>query len=124
MFGSNFAPNGWALTNGQLLSISQNTALFSLVGTSFGGNGISNFALPNLQSRMPMNQGQGPGLSGRTVGDQGGAETATLQGDYLPRAPTPPIAASIGYQTHLRTISPFLVLTFIIALQGIYPSRG
>ena len=63
MVGFNFAPVGWALCNGQLLSISQNTALFSLLGTTYGGNGVSTFALPNLQGRVPIHQGQSPGTS-------------------------------------------------------------
>jgi microcystin-dependent protein len=124
IFGGNFAPKGWALSNGQILPISQNTALFSLVGTFYGGDGRQNFALPDLQGRMPMHQGQGPGLSIRNLGDRGGAETTTLQGVAVPRAPAPPIVASIGYLPQQETISPFLVLTFIIALQGIYPARS
>jgi microcystin-dependent protein len=124
LFPGNFAPVGWALSNGQLLPISQNTALFSLLGTQFGGDGRSNFALPNFQSRMPMGQGQGGGLSPRNVGDQGGAETITLHGLPIPSAPVSPVAASVGYRPQPVTISPFLVLTFIIALQGIFPPRS
>jgi microcystin-dependent protein len=124
LFGGNFAPNGWALTNGQLIAISQNTALFSLLGTQFGGNGTSNFALPNLQSRMPMNQGQGPGLSNRIMGEQEGVETITLGGLAIPSAPASPVTASVGYRPQPATVSPFLVLTFIIALQGIFPPRS
>src|SRR5271169_4932509 len=69
IFPFNFAPTGWAMCNGQLLPISQNTALFSLLGTTYGGNGTSNFALPNLQGSAPLDQGQGPGLSFRDVGE-------------------------------------------------------
>ena len=68
MFAGNFAPLGWAFCNGQILPISQNTALFSLIGTFYGGNGTSNFALPNLQGSAPLGQGQGSGLSLRSVG--------------------------------------------------------
>ncbi len=78
LFPGNFAPHGWAMTNGQLMAISQNTALFSLVGTFYGGNGTSNFALPDFRSRMPINQGQAAGLSSRVIGEEGGAETITL----------------------------------------------
>ena len=74
----NFAPFGWALCNGQLLSIAQNTALFSLLGTTYGGNGTSNFALPNLQGRTPVNFGQGPGLSNYDEGETGGTESSTI----------------------------------------------
>jgi microcystin-dependent protein len=74
----NFAPTGWATCDGQILPISQNTALFSLLGTTYGGNGKSNFALPNLQGNAPMHPGQGSGLSLRDLGEVGGAETITL----------------------------------------------
>jgi microcystin-dependent protein len=123
LFGGNFAPNGWALTNGQLIAISQNTALFSLLGTQFGGNGTSNFALPNFQSRMPMNQGQAPGLSNRIMGEQDGLETITFGGLAIPSAPVSPVNASVEFRPQLATVSPFLVLTFIIAQQGIFPAR-
>lgn len=78
VFGFNFAPTGWAMCNGQILSISQNTALFSLLGTNYGGNGQSTFALPDLQGRAPMQEGQGPGLSQRFLGETGGSETTSL----------------------------------------------
>ncbi len=78
MFGCNFAPVGWALCNGQILPISQNTALFSLLGTSFGGDGKITFALPNLQGTSTLSTGQGAGLSSYTVGEQGGQPTTTL----------------------------------------------
>jgi microcystin-dependent protein len=124
MFGCNFAPLGWALADGQLMPISQNTALFSLLGTMFGGDGKSNFALPNLQSRMPVHQGQGAGLSPRTMGDARGTEAMTFQGVAIPSAPASPISASVGYRPQPQTVSPFLVLTFVIALQGIFPARS
>jgi microcystin-dependent protein len=78
IFAGNFNPRNWALCNGQLLAISQNTALFSLLGTQYGGNGTTTFALPNFQGRAPMHQGQGPGLSDRVVGEEDGTETVTL----------------------------------------------
>jgi microcystin-dependent protein len=77
-FGFNFAPTGWAQCNGQLLPISQNTALFSLIGTFYGGDGKSTFALPDLQGEVPLHQGSGPGLSQRFLGEQGGSEFITL----------------------------------------------
>ncbi len=77
-FGFNFAPRGWALCNGQLIPIQQNTALFSLLGTQYGGNGTTTFALPNLQDRLATSQGNGPGLSPWSVGQTGGAATVTL----------------------------------------------
>ena len=83
MFTGNFAPLGWALCNGQLLPISQNTALFSLLGTMYGGNGQTTFALPNIQGRAVMHFGQGPGLSLYDQGEMGGSETTTLTTNEL-----------------------------------------
>ncbi|MGE0103978.1 MAG: phage tail protein [Blastocatellales bacterium] len=84
IFPFNFAPKGWAFCNGQLLPISQNTALFSLLGTTYGGDGKSTFALPNLQGSAPMQQGRGPGLSTYVLGEQGGSETVTLITTEIP----------------------------------------
>lgn len=78
IFPFNFAPGGWAFCDGQLLPISQNTALFSLLGTTYGGDGKSNFALPNLRGHAPMHPGQGPGLSLHDLGESGGSEVVTL----------------------------------------------
>lgn len=83
-FGFNFAPRGWAQCNGQLLPISQNTALFSILGTTYGGDGKSTFALPNLQGVVPMGNGQGPGLSPRALGQKGGSETVVLTSQQIP----------------------------------------
>lgn len=84
IFPFNFAPRGWAWCDGQLLPLSQNTALFSLLGTTYGGNGKSNFALPDLQGRSPMHPGQGPGLSLHDLGETGGSETVTLLESEMP----------------------------------------
>ena len=84
IFPFNFAPKGWAFCDGQLLPLSQNTALFSLLGTTYGGNGKSNFALPDLQGRGAMHPGQGQGLSLRDLGETGGAETVTLLVSEIP----------------------------------------
>jgi len=84
IFPFNFAPRGWAVCNGQLLPISQNTALFSLLGTTYGGDGKSNFALPNLQGSAPMHPGQGPGLSLHDLGEVSGVETVTLLPSEVP----------------------------------------
>jgi microcystin-dependent protein len=168
IFAGNFAPKGWALCNGQLMPISQNTALFSLLGTTYGGDGKSNFALPNLQGCAPMQAGQGPGLSLRDLGETGGEQTVTLLQTEMPShnhsasadaangsTPDPtggvwaeslfqrikqplytpsnqqtnvqmhPFATSIagGNQPH-NNLMPFLALTFIIALQGVFPARS
>jgi len=161
MFGGNFAPAGWAFCNGQLLPISQNTALFSLLGTTFGGNGVQTFALPDLRSRIPVGQGQGPGLQNYIIGEQFGQETVTLTASqlgshshavsasstssstspsaalyatsptltpYSGAAPSAPMAGSMvgnnsGGQPH-NNIMPNLCVSFIIALQGVFPSRN
>jgi microcystin-dependent protein len=159
IFAGNFAPRGWALCNGQLLSIQQNTALFSLIGIFYGGNGTSNFALPDLQGAAPLFFGQGPGLSSYVIGQQGGSENVTLLSTQVP-AHTHVIAAAsevgesstpsgrsfarANIQTYVNTppnatatvntnvvggglphnnMQPYLALTFIIALQGIFPPR-
>jgi microcystin-dependent protein len=151
----NFAPKGWALCNGQLLPINQNQALFSLLGTTYGGDGRVNFALPNLQGNVPIHMG-----SGFTLGEKGGEQGHTLKLAELPThthslnatntngatkfladnflgafnngysAPTglvslePSTIAPVGgSQVHLN-MQPFLVLTFCIALQGIFPSQA
>ena len=165
IFAGNFAPTGWALCNGQLMPISQNTALFSLLGTTYGGDGKTTFGLPNLQGRAPMQAGQGPGLSLRSLGESGGEQNVTLLQTEIPAhshgvqsaagggLPDPtnnvwasgakgfgnlyspsvpasnaqmnPIALSItGGNLPHNNMMPFLSLTFIIALQGIYPPRG
>src|SRR5713101_670744 len=84
IFPFNFAPKGWAWCNGQILPLSQNTALFSLLGTTYGGDGKSNFALPNLEVSAPMHPGQGPGLSLHDLGETGGSDTVTLLESELP----------------------------------------
>jgi len=84
IFGFNFPPKGWAFCDGQLLPLSQNTALFSLLGTTYGGNGKSNFALPNMQGNTPMHPGQGPGLSLYDLGQTGGSDTVSLLESEIP----------------------------------------
>ncbi|MGH9604585.1 MAG: phage tail protein [Terracidiphilus sp.] len=171
MVGFNFAPMGWALCNGQTLPIQQYTALFSLLGTYYGGNGQTTFQLPDLQSRVPVHQGQGAGLSPYTIGEQTGTENVTLITSQMPshnhtvgvsnaagtltnptnntlaqntttpgREPVfgPPnfvttgptgtlapgtISLAGGSQPH-NNIQPVLCVNFIIALQGIFPSRS
>ena len=84
IFAGNFAPRGWAFCNGQLLPISQNTALFSLIGTTYGGDGRTTTALPNLKGRAPMHPGRGPGLTSRRLGQKGGTETISLSEAQMP----------------------------------------
>jgi microcystin-dependent protein len=158
--GYAFAPSGWALCNGQLLSIASNTALFQVIGIAYGGNGVSTFALPDLRGRIPVAPGQGPGLSGRTRGEVGGTETHTIVSAELPahthalrasnangttdqpggnvpaRNPSgiPGYASSAdadlaatgvatvgGSQPH-NNLQPYIVVNYIIALQGMFPS--
>jgi microcystin-dependent protein len=162
MFAGNFAPTGWALCNGQLLPISQNTALFSLLGTMYGGDGKTTFALPDLQGRVPIDFGPGPGLTERFQGEEGGQPYVTLINSEMPahthqvladtapgssQDPTnatwgtagrgrpapygPGLNASMSPQALNITggslphnnMQPYLAVTFIIALQGIYPPR-
>jgi len=116
MFGGNFAPRGWALCNGQLMSIAQNTALFSILGTTYGGDGRTTFALPNLQGRFPMHWGRGAGLSDRQIGEQGGSENAEII-----KAPGHGFGPGDG---GVSVTPPFTAVSFIIALEGIFPSRS
>lgn len=98
LFGGTFAPQGWALCDGQLLAISANEALYALLGTTYGGDGQTTFALPDLRGRVPVHQGQGPGLSNRALGEAGGTETVTLVGPELP-AHAHTLAANSGTGT-------------------------
>jgi microcystin-dependent protein len=171
MFGGNFAPRGFAFCNGQLLAIAQNQALFALLGTAYGGNGIQNFGLPNLQSSLAVDVGHGPGLSNYNLGQTGGttsititsatmpihnhtlnatagqASTASIGNTVIPGQPTvakaefyaaqgqgqPPVDVNKlnsavcgpagGSQPHTN-LMPSLCITFVIALQGIFPSRS
>ena len=84
LMGCTFAPRGWMFCNGQLLAIAQNDALFALIGTTYGGDGVTTFALPDLRGRVPLNQGQGPGLSPYQIGQMAGTETVTLLANQLP----------------------------------------
>jgi microcystin-dependent protein len=162
MVGFNFAPTGWAQCNGQLLPISQNTALFSLLGTFYGGDGKSTFALPNLEGSAPMHQGQGAGLSQRFIGEASGSEFITLIASEMPlhthtatgraflgnnqfpggqswggnqtarqyNANAPDgtmnfqaLSISGGSLPH-NNMPPYLVVNFIIAMQGVFPPRN
>lgn len=98
MFGFNFAPSGWALCNGALIPISQNTALFSLLGTTYGGDGRTTFSLPNLQSAFAIGPGQGPGLSPRELGETGGSANVTLLESEIP-SHTHPLRATLSATT-------------------------
>jgi microcystin-dependent protein len=95
IFPFNFAPKGWAFCDGQVMSISQNTALFSLLGTTYGGDGKSNFALPDMQGNAPMHPGQGPGLSLHDLGEMSGSDTVTLLESEMP-AHSHPLTAAVN----------------------------
>lgn len=99
MFGGNFAPSGWALCQGQLMPISENETLFNLIGTTYGGDGQTTFALPDLRGRVPIHMGQGPGLSYRTIGESAGTETVTLVTSQIPAHTHVPMANSAGSAT-------------------------
>jgi microcystin-dependent protein len=160
MFGGNFAPMGWAFCDGSLLAIIENETLFNLIGTTYGGDGQTTFALPDLRGRVPVHRGQGPGLSPRIQGEKGGTENVTLTAPQMPshshvlrastaaatlgapggavlaKAPvnvygtaaaTQPMAASGltpspgGSQPH-SNMAPYLAISYIISLFGIFPS--
>jgi len=129
LFAGNFAPRGFAYPDGQLLQIAQNTALFSLLGTTYGGDGRTTFGLPDLRGRVAIHEGQGPGLSNRPLGQKTGVEEVTLNEAQLPSHPhtAPPPVDLTGYtggsQPHTN-MQPSLALNYIIALEGIFPSRN
>ena len=102
MFGGNFAPSGWAFCDGQLLPIAEYIALFALLGTTYGGNGQTTFALPDLRARVPVHQGTGPGLSTRVIGEAGGSQQVTLSVQQIPAHTHQMLAARNGE----RTLSP------------------
>ncbi len=133
----NFAPRGWAFCNGQLLPISQNTALFSLLGTTYGGDGRSNFGLPNLQGCAPMHPGQGPGLSLHDLGESGGSATVTLLQSEIPShthtmsvrptASAPPQATPVGnafVRSNSRPYSPTGAAVGQMGFSAILPTGG
>jgi len=169
MFGGNFAPRGWAFCDGQLLAISQYSALFSLLGTTYGGDGRTTFALPDLRGRVPVGPRRGPGLTDRKLGEKGGAEhntlnvtqlpshnhsvSATLQGIEAGANETAPAGnmlaeandsiydanaagsdmgsdaikvtqQNVGGNQSVNNMQPWLGINYIIALQGIFPSRS
>ncbi|MEM7054292.1 MAG: tail fiber protein [Pseudomonadota bacterium] len=164
IFAGNFAPRGWAFCDGQLLPIAQNTALFSLIGTTYGGDGRSTTALPDLQGRVPMHPGRGPGLTSRRLGQRGGVETVSLSEAQMPNHTHSMTAeteageslnpsnnslarsgGAFSYQQNTTSnlvsldsralpntggsqphnnLQPFIAMNFIIALVGLYPSRG
>ena len=163
MFGGNFAPQGWLFCDGSILPISDYDALFSLIGTTYGGDGQTTFALPDLRGRMPIDQGQGTGMSNRSIGQLGGTETVTLIATQLPThnhhavansgagnadspggtywsgsATTPQYVPGDQANTNMNVgaigsngqgqphdnMQPFLAVSFIISLYGIYPSQN
>ena len=159
LFAGNFAPRGWAFCSGQILPIAQNTALFSLLGTTYGGNGQTTFALPDLRGRVAIQPGQGPGLSPVNLGEAGGSETETLTVNQLPshshlaaatqaaqtstrpaeNVPSaggayastsdgsmlnPSFIQSAGGSQPFDVRQPYLGVNYIIALEGIFPSRN
>jgi microcystin-dependent protein len=120
----NFAPMDWALANGALMAISQNFTLYNLIGTTYGGDGVNTFALPDIQGRMPMHMGAATGLSERLIGQVGGSENTAFVSATIPSAPQAPISALAPTGAALGSVSPFVVLNFIVSLFGIYPSQS
>jgi microcystin-dependent protein len=116
IFPFNFAPTGWAFCDGQLLPLSQNTALFSLLGTTYGGDGKSTFALPDMRGRAPMHPGQGPGLSLYDLGQEGGSDTATLSVSEIP-AHSHGMQADASDPSNAKLVSP--ASSFGISQEGL-----
>lgn len=121
LFAGNFAPRGWAFCHGQLLAVQQNAALFSVLGTTYGGNGHSTFALPDLRGRVPVGQGEGLGLSNYALGEAGGVENVSIVG-AVGTAPGEQPALAAHAPPH-SNVQPYLGLNYIIALEGLYPTR-
>ena len=124
MFGGNFAPRGWALCNGQLLPISSNTALFSLLGTTYGGDGRTTFALPDLRGRVPVHPGRGPGLAPYSLGQTGGTESVPFPPGVRVTSSTSGNVQVLNAGSHSSNLQPYATVNYIIALQGTYPSRS
>ncbi len=136
LFAGSYAPNGYALCNGQLLPISQNQALFAIIGTTYGGNGVSTFALPDLRSRVPLGASLGlsqgkaanPGLTDRYMGDTGGSETFSLNLTPVSvhggsEEPQTAVVAAPAQEVTGSTIPPFLAVNYVICINGYFPSR-
>ena len=129
MFAGNFAPRGWAFCDGQLLAISSNSALFSILGTTYGGDGRSTFALPDLRARTPVHTGQANGLKLIRLGQKGGQESQDLNEMYVLENESKDskkvrVLGNNGGYKKVYTRSPYLGVKYIIALQGLYPSRN
>jgi microcystin-dependent protein len=130
MFAGDFAPRGWALCDGQLLDVEENSALYSLLGTRYGGDGRNTFALPDLRGRVPIHPGSGPGLSRHGLGQRGGQEFLELTESKRSSYGWVDVAGRREGDTpiHLHLdhgiMQPYLCINFIIALEGLYPSRS
>ena len=124
MFAGNFAPRGWALCDGQLLPIAQYSALFSILGTTYGGDGRTTFALPDLRGRVPIHAGSGPGLTNHRLGSKGGSEmlsTSTLKIKDVGKSGETQV---VGGARSMSNMQPYATINYIIALQGVFPSRN
>ncbi|WP_265587796.1 phage tail protein [Sphingomicrobium arenosum] len=126
--GFNWCPRGWARMDGQLLPINQNQALFSLLGTTYGGDGRTTFALPDMRGRVALHQGNGPGLQNRPIGQTGGLEETIRPGvpvrEGRERPNRPAQSEEAASPEAMNNMPPYVVLNWCIALQGIYPSRS
>ncbi|MEO0589463.1 MAG: tail fiber protein [Pseudomonadota bacterium] len=125
MFGGTFCPRNWAPAQGQLLPISSNSALFSILGTTYGGDGRTTFGLPDLRGRVPVGVGQGPGLSSYSLGAKGGAEnTSTSQVRTAPSTAANGVNALTARGVGLENRQPYTAIRYCIAIQGIFPPRS
>ena len=117
VFAGSFAPRGWAFCDGGLLRINEYQALFSLIGTNYGGDGRTNFALPDLRGRVVIGPGQGPGLTSRSLGEKGGTEVGSKSGSG-------PFLTGGSSKKGVPNEQPYQVLNYIICLEGVYPPRS
>ena len=127
-FGFNFCPRSWAAADGQLLPISSYTALFSLYGTTYGGDGRTTFALPDLRGRVPMHVGTGPGLTPRQLGEKSGQESTTLllgqTAAPAQNGTTEGVVSAAGDRGAVNVMQPYTVINWCVALEGVFPSRN
>ena len=123
VFAGNYLPRGWAFCNGYELPIAQNEALFSILGTTYGGDGRTTFALPDLRGQTPIHAGQGPHLSHHPLGQRGGLEQTKRQAMQIKSGSETDITVFSGFPPEANNMQPYLAVNFIIALEGLYPPR-
>ena len=124
MFAGNFAPRGWAFCDGQLLAINNNQALFSILGTTYGGDGRTTFGLPDLRGRVALHEGSGPGLPTYRLGQKGGTEAVPFAKKPMAPGKGKNVVNIVNTDVNASNMQPFTTVNYIIALQGVFPSRS